>query len=55
MKITRMLPKPLAIGYQEYDLNKVDGYLQYHRAMVRVFEARSREGQDESRRLKGES
>jgi len=53
MKITRILPKPLAIGYQEYDLRKVDSYLEYHRAMARVFEERSREGHEELQRLKG--
>ena len=52
MKITRILPKPLAIYYQEYDLNKVDGYLEYYKGMVRVLEERSREGHDELRRLK---
>ena len=52
MKITRILPKPFAIGYQEYDLRKVDSYLEYHRGMVRVLEERSREGHEELRRLK---
>jgi len=52
MKITRILPKPLAIYYQEYDLNKVDGYLEYYLAMVRVLEQRSQEGHAELRRLK---
>ena len=54
MKITRILPKSLAIGYQEYDLRKVDSYLEYHRGMARVFEERSREGHEELRRLKEE-
>jgi len=54
MKITRILPKPLAIGYQEYDLRKVDSYLEYHRAMARVFEERSLEGHAELERLKAE-
>jgi len=53
MKITRILPKPLAIGYQEYDLRKVDSYLEYYRAMVRVLEQRSQDGHEELRRLKG--
>ena len=52
MKITRILPKPFAIGYQEYDLRKVDSYFEYHRGMVRVLEQRSQEGHDELRRLK---
>ena len=54
MKITRILPKPLAIGYQEYDLRKVDSQLEYYRAMTRVLEERSREGHEELRRLQEE-
>ena len=52
LKITRILPKPIAIYYQEYDLNKVDGLLEYYRGMVRVLEVRSREGHEELCRLK---
>jgi len=52
MKITRILPKPLAKFYQEWDLNKVDDYLEYYKGMVRVLEERSREGHEELRRLK---
>ncbi len=52
MKITRILPKPFAKYYQEYDLNKVDGYLEYYKGMVRVLEERSREGHEELERLK---
>ena len=52
MKITRILPKPLAIYYQEYDLRKVDSYLEYYRRMVTVLEVRSEEGHVELRRLK---
>ena len=54
MKITRILPKPIAIYYQEYDLNKVDGYLEYYMRMVQVLEERSREGHAELERLKEE-
>ena len=54
MKITRILPKPLAIYYQEYDLNKVDEYLEYYKGMVRVLEVRSQEGHEELYRLKGD-
>jgi len=54
MKITKILPKPFAIYYQEYDLRKVDSHLEYHRAMARVFEERSWEGHEELRRLKEE-
>jgi len=52
MKITRILPKPLAIYYQEYDLNKVDGLLEYYRRMVLVLEEHSLEGHVELERLK---
>jgi len=55
MKITRILPKPLAIYYQEYDLRKADSYLEYYRTMVRVLEERSEEGHTELRRLKEDS
>ena len=52
MKITKILPKPLAIAYQEYDLNRTDGQLDYYRAMVRVLETLSEEGHAELGRLK---
>ena len=55
MKLTRILPKSLAIGFQEYDLNKAEGYLKYHSAMVRVFEERVQNGRKELRRLRGDS
>jgi len=54
MKITRILPKPLAIYYQEYDLRKTDDYLEYYRRMVQVLDERSREGHEELHRLKEE-
>ncbi len=52
MKITSFLPKPLAVAYQEYDLNRTDGQLEYYQAMVRVLEERSHEGHAELLRLK---
>ncbi len=55
MKITKILPKPLAIYYQEYDLNRTDGQLEYHRAMVGVLAELSQEGHEELRRLRGGS
>ena len=51
MKITRILPKPLAKYYQEYDLRQTDGWLEYHKAMARVLEEQSREGHEELQRL----
>jgi len=52
MKITKILPKPLAIFYQEQDLNRTDGELEYYRAWVRVLEERSQEGHAELERLR---
>jgi len=54
MKITRILPEKLAIGWQEYDLARKDGQLEYHKTMVRVLEEMSDEGHTELRRLKGD-
>ena len=55
MKITKILPRPFAIGFQEFDLNKSEGYLKYHRIMVQVFEERVRDGKNELHRLKSDS
>ena len=52
LKITRILPKPLAIAYQEHDLNRTDGQLEYYQGMVRFLEQRSQEGHEELRLLK---
>ena len=52
MKITRVLPKPLAIAFQEWDLNKAEAYLEYHREMVQIFEDRVAEGREELQRLR---
>jgi len=52
MKITKILPKPLAITYQEHDLNRTDGQLEYYQAMVRFLEERSQEGHEELERLR---
>lgn len=51
MKITKFLPRPLAIAYQEHDLRRVDGFLEYYKSMVRLYEQLSLEGHDELRRL----
>jgi len=52
MRITKILPKPFAIFYQEYDLNRTGGELEYYKAMVRVLEERSHEGHAELQRLR---
>ncbi len=53
MKVTRILPKKLAIGWQESDLARTDGELEHHKTMVRVLEEMSDQGHAELRRLKG--
>ena len=53
MKITRILPKKIAIGWQEHDLARTDGILEFHKTMVRVLEDMSDHGHAELRRLKG--
>ena len=53
MKLTRILPKFLAKAYQEDDLRRVEGKLEYHRVMVRVLEERVAEGREELQRLDG--
>ena len=47
MKLTRILPKKLAISWQEYDLNKIRSKLQYYRTLVRVYEELELEGEEE--------
>ncbi len=54
MKLTRILPKVLAIEWQRYDLAHVDGELEYHKEMASYLQERSEEGHAEMRRLKGE-
>ena len=34
MKITRILPKPLAIAWQEYDINKLETHYEYHQMIA---------------------
>ena len=53
VKITRILPEKLAIGWQEYDLARTDGQLEYHKTMVRVLEEMSDQGHEELQHLKG--
>ena len=53
MKLTRILPKILAIEWQRYDLAQVDDELEYHKAMAKYLQQRSEEGHEELDRLKG--
>ena len=54
MKITRILPKPFAKAFQEYDLSRSEGLLEYHRAFVAALEEHVAEGREELRRLQGD-
>ena len=52
MKLTKILPKPLAKAYQEWDLNKAEAHLAYHEAMARLYKELVEEGRAELQRLK---
>jgi len=54
MKLTRILPKVLAVEWQRYDLSRTDSELEYHKQMANYLQERSEEGHAEMRRLKGE-
>jgi len=54
LRITRILPKPLAIAYQEYTLLRAERYLEYYQMMARNLEERVYYGREELRWLKGE-
>jgi len=47
-----MLPRKLAIGWQEYDLARTDSKLEYHKGMAQVLEEISERGHAELKRLK---
>ncbi len=51
MKITRFLPKKLAIGWQEYDINKMKAHYEYHQGLAEVIERLLAEGEEELLRL----
>jgi len=53
MKLTRILPKRLAISWQEYDLNRTDGYREYYEDLSKIYRQASEEGHAELERLKG--
>lgn len=52
MKITKVLPKKLAIAWQEYDLNKLNAKHQYHQGMANGMKQLVDEANDELYRLK---
>jgi len=53
MKLTRILPRILAIEWQRYDLNHVDSQLEFHKAMAKGLQKMSDEGHEELERLQG--
>ncbi len=53
MKFTRILPRKLAIRWQEYDLNRTDGCLAYYEDLSKMYRQASEEGHAELERLKG--
>ncbi len=53
MKITRILPKPLAIAWQEYDINKLETYYEYYRRLADNCGARLDVARHELERLRG--
>jgi len=53
MKITRILPKPLAIAWQEYDIRQLETHYAYHQMIADNCKARLYEGRHELERLRG--
>ena len=52
MKITRILPKSIAIGILEYHLRRIESQLDYHRSIVMNLDDQVRETYDELRELR---
>ncbi|MBC8502945.1 MAG: hypothetical protein H8D35_07495 [Nitrosopumilus sp.] len=53
MKITRVLPKSIAIEFQKHSISKNETELEYYRARVFTLEQLIQEGYDELVRLRG--
>ena len=53
MKITRLLPRSLAISFQEHSIEKYETELEYYRNRVFVLEQLIQEGYDELIQLRG--
>ena len=47
MKITRILPKPLAIEFQKHNIHRNESELEYYRARVFTLEQLIQEGYEE--------
>jgi len=52
MKLTRILPRPFAMAYQEWDLGRAEQEYEYHQAVADVLRERVQEGKEELARLK---
>ena len=52
MKFTRILPRKLAIRWQEYDLRRTDDYLAYYEELSQIYRQASEDGHAELERLK---
>jgi len=52
MKFTRILPRKLAISWQEYDLRRTDDYLAYYEELSQIYRQASEDGHAELERLK---
>ncbi len=55
MKITRILPRSLAISFQEHNIHRNEAELEYYRARVFTLEALIQEGYEELERLRREN
>lgn len=54
MKITKFLPKKLAIGWHEYSLNKLQTNYEYHSMMANGYSKLIKETTDELTQLRRE-
>ncbi len=52
MKFTRILPRKLAIRWQEYDLRRTDDYRAYYEELSQIYRQASEDGHAELERLK---
>jgi hypothetical protein len=52
MKLTRILPKSLAIAWQEYDIDKMETHYQYHQQIADNLKVRLYDAKNELERLK---
>ncbi|QUC64393.1 hypothetical protein NsoK4_08180 [Nitrosopumilus sp. K4] len=55
MKVTRLLPKRLAIEFQRHDIERKETELKYYRARVFVLEQLVQERYEELEKLEGTS